>query len=257
MSRRRLLLAVMVAVLPWAVVAATVDAQPPPVKAPSLSASVSTCTTGLAAADRAAVFTGSMPAGRRGGSMAMRFDLYEREGQSGPFRRLAVPNFGVWERSERNVAGFLYDKRVELLQAPAAYRVTVRFRWYDAKGKVVRRATRTSPACVQSDLRADLGITRLTIGEPRADGTALYSATVRNAGATPVDGEFLVGLTLAGNAQPPRALAALDAGGSATLTFVAPACAPGTPVVATADVAKAVEEADERDNTARKTCPGA
>lgn len=252
MSRRRQLLAVIVAALPWVAAVTTVDAQTAP---PPLSVTASTCTTGLAAADRAAVFTGSMPAVGKGGSMAMRFDLYERDGESGPFRRLTVPNFGRWERSQRNVAGLVYDKRVEMLQAPAAYRVSVRFRWYDAKGRVVRRTRRTSILCRQPDLRPDLRVTRLAVGAGAPGAPTRYTVTLRNDGATAIAAPFVTGLSLGGVAQGVQRADALAAGGLLTLTFQAPRCAPGAAVVATADADDAVDEAEELNNTARESCP--
>ncbi len=255
MSRRRRILAVLVAALPWAVAVPGVGAQTPePPRAPLLAATLTTCTTGLDAADRVAVFTGTMPA-RKAASMAVRFDLYERSGAVGPFRRLTVPNFGEWERSQRNVAGFQYDKRVQALQAPAAYRVTVRFRWYDANGQVIRRATRTTPVCEQPDLRPDLRITRVAVGGTRADGTRLYTVTVRNVGATATTVAFTTALTAGPVVLPEQSIGILDAGGASTLAFVGRACAAGARVVATVDSRGSIDEAVETDDVARRTCP--
>ncbi|MCW3015284.1 MAG: hypothetical protein JWO02_2376, partial [Solirubrobacterales bacterium] len=219
------------------------------------AATVSTCTTGLTAADRVAVFTGSMPTVRDAVSMGMRFDLYERDGDIGPLRRLVVPNFGGWQRSVPDVAGFVYDKRVEMLQAPASYRVRVRFHWYDAKGKVIRRAERMSALCRQPDLRADLRVVRLVVGGGEAGGITTYTVTLRNAGATAATVPFATGLSIDGVAQPVQRVGPLAAGGLLTLTFEAPRCTPGGVVVATADIGKAVDEADETDNATRTSCP--
>jgi hypothetical protein len=228
---------------------------PPVVPArPPLAATVTTCTTGLDATDRTAVFTGSMPAIRRATSMAMRFELYERPDPDRPFTKVRLPSFGAWVRADPNVAGFVYDKRVQQLAAPSAYRVIVHFRWYDAHGRVVRRTQRTSTTCREPDLRPDLRVTRVLIGSARADGSALYTVSLRNAGASPVTAPFATALTVDGVVQPALSLPALDAGAASTLTFTAPACTAGAPVVVAVDATRAVDEADETDDIARRSC---
>lgn len=246
-----LALAVCAAPLP---AAAHAQAGPPPDR-PELAATVTQCTTGVLETDRSVDFTGSMPAVDKAVSMAMRFELYERPGDTGPYTRLKVPGFSTWNRSDRGVAGFVYDKRVERLAAPSAYRVEVRFRWLDARGKVVKTARRTSPACHEPDLRPDLRITRLLVGPPRADGSGLYTVTVANLGRTAVLAPFATSLTIAGAPVGAQTLTGLAAGGATTLTFSAPRCAPGADVVATADAGQAVDEAGEGDNTERTACP--
>lgn len=221
---------------------------------PPLTATVSSCATGLDAADRTAVFSGSMPTIRRAASMAMRFELYARKGETGPFARLRVPGFSSWVRSDPNVAGFVYDKRVQQLAAPSAYRVVVRFRWYDAHGRIVRRTQRTSSSCREPDLRPDLQIARLDVGPAGADGTAPYAVTVRNAGLSAVGAPFATALTVGGVLQPLLRLAALDAGASTTLTFSAPACIPGQTVGVAVDADGVVDEADEADDVLRRAC---
>jgi hypothetical protein len=252
MTLRRLLLAVMASALPW-VLSATTGAQTPAKAA--LAATVSTCTTGLVAADRVAVFTGSMPSVPEAVSMGMRFDLYGRDGDIGPLRRLVVPNFGTWERSVPDVAGFVYDKRVEMLQAPASYRVRVLFHWYDAKAKVIRRTERMSALCRQPDLRPDLRVARLVVVGGAAGQAATYIVRLRNSGATATTVPFATGLSIGGVVQPVQRVGPLAVGELLTVTFEAPRCTPGAVVVATADTGKAVDEADESDNTARKSCP--
>jgi hypothetical protein len=221
---------------------------------PPLAATVTSCTTGLDAADRTVVFSGSMPALRRATSMAMRFELYERPDGEDAFTRLRLPSFGAWVRSDPNVAGFVYDKHVQQLAAPSAYRVIVRFRWYDARGRIVRRTQRTSSVCREPDLRPDLRVSRVVIGAPRADGSALYTVAVRNTGASPILVPFATALVVDGILQPALSLPSLDAGATGTLIFTAPACTPGTPVAVAVDADRIVDEADESDDIARKPC---
>jgi len=252
MTRRRLLRIAAIVLVCFTVEVASAAAQTP-ARVP-LAATVSTCTTGLDAAERAVVFSGSMPAVRDAVRMAMRFDLYERDGTAGPFRRLAVTGFGGWERSQRNVAGFVYDKRVQMLQAPAAYRVTVRFRWYDAGGRIVRRSRRVSAPCRQPDLRPDLRVVSLRADPGQPGGQWTYTVTVRNHGDSQTSVPFLVGLSVGGAAQPPRRVTTLPAGAVLTLIFEGPACLPGSAIVATADTDAGIDEADEDDNATRVTC---
>lgn len=254
MSRRRLRLAVLAAVVlsGSALVPAAASAQRS-VKPPLLGVVLERCDTGLLAVERAAVFTASMPSVPKAVTMEMRFDLQERDGLLGPFRTLDVENFGRWERSEPNVAGFVYSKRVEALLAPSAYRVKVRFKWLDAGGATVKSARRTSVLCRQPDLRPDLRVMRVHVGTA-ADGGGIYRVTVRNAGETSVVTPFLVALG-GSAARQEQAVQALAAGATANLVFRGPPCVAGALVVARVDAARSVDEADERNNVARATCP--
>src|SRR5213595_3622390 len=96
-----------------------------------LKAKLSDCHSGLQPADRFAVFVGQMPALQGTRRMWMRFDLYQRTAATGVWQHVAVPKFGTWLKSLPGKPGFIYTKRVDELQAPAAYRAQVRFRWYD------------------------------------------------------------------------------------------------------------------------------
>ncbi len=252
----RLSLLFVAAALPWVSSLSPSAATAQTTRPPALGVDVTTCRTGLAKSERLAVFTASMPAIPKGVTMAMRFDLEERLGTSGRFVRLPAPNFGRWERSEPNVAGFAYTKRLQGLRAPAAYRVKVQFRWLDADGERVRTARRVSSVCGQPDERPDLQVSRLRIAEGD-DGVALYSVTVRNAGRSDVESPFLIGLGIAGVPQRAQEVGALSQGAKVTFVFRAPRCAAGAAVVARVDGGRAVDEADERNNTRRKTCPAA
>jgi hypothetical protein len=188
----------------------------------------------------------------------MRFDLYAEEpGQ--PERRLkGLATFGVWERSAPGVPGFVYDKRVDALAAPASYRVRVSFRWYDRKGVVVRKAERTSGACKQPDKRPDLQVVGIGFGPVPGDAALLrYAVTIRNTGRGPVVAPSTVGLQVGGAAQPSLTLPPLAAGAAATVVFTAPACAPGSTVQALADAARGIVEVVEDDDAAVRACPAA
>jgi hypothetical protein len=111
---------------------------------PPLQARLVSCTTGPTASARVAAFTASMPALARTARMWIRFDLLQRMPGEARFATVALPAWGRWERSQVGRAGFIYTKRVRALRAPGAYRARVRFRWYDARGGVQRRAQRVT-----------------------------------------------------------------------------------------------------------------
>src|SRR3954462_11219153 len=126
---------------------------------PPLRARLVTCATGPAAADRYAVFTGSMPAIPGAVRMEMRFDLLQRHSGTLGYARVPLPKWGQWERTERRgIAGFIFTKRVEQLAAPAVYRALVRFRWLDPAGHLLRSERRQSAVGRQLDPRPDLEV---------------------------------------------------------------------------------------------------
>ncbi|MCW2983139.1 MAG: hypothetical protein JWR63_709 [Conexibacter sp.] len=221
----------------------------------TLSAKLAACTTGADEAERAAVFTGSMPAASATKRMQMRFVLAQRTGAGpkGIYKKVVVPGWGVWEKSEPGRQGFVFTKRIEALAAPAAYRAVVTFRWYDAKGHAQRTATRTTPACEQPDPRPDLvfgGLDAVAL----ANDTAAYSVSVGNDGhsdAVP----FAVTVTVDGTTTDPVVLGPLAAGDRVSRTIAAPRCAPGSTITVTIDAANAVDESVESDDVVQRPCP--
>ena len=225
---------------------------------PPLFAKVTSCTTGFDPTDRAAVFTGSMPAIAGARRMWMRFDLYQRKAGTGAqgWRHVSLPKFGVWQKSHRGVPGFIYDKRVQGLTAPASYRAVVRFRWYSASGRLVRSRRRTTGVCKQPDPRPNLTVDRIGVGKADASGQAKYTVVVRNSGLGPDASPFGVVLTIDGVDQPGQTAGPLGAHEKTELTFTAPRCAPSGSVRVTLDPGGAVSEASEADNVATRPCPG-
>src|SRR5262245_49180943 len=104
-----------------AVVAAFPATAQPPVFTLPLQAQLPDCQAGAQATARFAVFVGQMPALQGTKRMWMRFALYERNA-GGAWRDLSVPKFGTWQKSLPGKPGFIYEKRVDQLQAPADYR---------------------------------------------------------------------------------------------------------------------------------------
>ncbi|MCW2966919.1 MAG: hypothetical protein JWM71_691 [Solirubrobacteraceae bacterium] len=215
---------------------------------PPLRANLVACETGTNAADRYAVFTGSMPSATGVASMQMRFDLAERTPGSA-WAGVSLPHWGVWEKTDKaGVPGFIFTKRVQQLAAPAAFRATIDYRWIDAKGKVLRTAHRLSPVCRQPDPRPDLHVKRVifsgkgptrvvVVNRGRGDATA-FGVTVTRAA-------FSVS----------KAVDALPAGAQRTLGFPIGRCTAGEPIQVTLDPAGAVDEADEADDSVTVSCP--
>jgi hypothetical protein len=241
------LTALCIALLGAVSAAAQAPVLPLPVKA-----KLTDCHTGLQPAERFAVFVGQMPALQGTRRMWMRFDLFERA-PGGRWQRVAVPKFGTWQKSLPGKPGFIYEKRVDQLQAPADYRAEVRFRWYDAHGKLQRTAHRRSRTCHEPDPRPDLAVGAVTATDA-GGGKLRYLIRVRNDGRSDV-GPFDTVLTVDGAAQPPATVAGLPAGGATRVPIAAPACAPGSRIQIALDPAGTIDEAHETNNAVSRACP--
>ena len=221
----------------------------------TLAAKVSDCTTGALDAERAAAFTASMPASSQTRRMQMRFLLTQRTGPGpkGVYKKLSVPGWGGWEKSDPGRQGFVFTKRIEALTAPAAYRAVVTFRWLDAKGHVLRTTSRTSAACEVADPRPDLvlgGVDAVATGR----SSAAYTVAVANEGhsdAVP----FAVTVTVDGVVSDPVIVGPIAAGDRLSGTLAAPRCAPGSTIAVTIDAADAVDEIAEGDDVVQRPCP--
>jgi hypothetical protein len=216
---------------------------------PSLAAKLVTCQTGTTAADRFAVFSGSMPAMRGARTLTMRFELLERQPGGQGFARVVLPHWGTWEKTSRQgVPGFIFTKRVEQLAAPAAFRARLTFRWLDGQGATLRTARRTSPICHQPDPRPDLHVAAV-----RFPAGGRPAVVVRNRGRSTA-GPFTVRMSRAGIAAT-RQVVALAAGDRQTLSFNLGRCTAGEPVTVSLDPADRIDEADEADNVVTVACP--
>ena len=225
-------------------------------QAPPLRAKLAACQSGPAATERTATFVGSMPAVAGTKRMWMRFDLFMRVAPSTDFAAVKAPKLGVWQKSApgRASSGFVFKQRVQGLTAPAWFRAQVHFRWYGRGGKLLRSATRTSAICKQPDQRPDLRAGALDAARGPLPDQATYMLDVRNDGHTAATG-FDVVLTVAGAEQPPQHVAGLAPAASATVTFVAPRCAPGSTLRLELDAEDAVEESSEADDFVERSCP--
>ena len=222
--------------------------------APALGVRIAGCQTGLEVEQRAADFTGSMPAITGSSVLGMRFELEQRRG--GAWRPVPVPGSARWERAEPGAAGFVFDKRVERLAEGVTYRMTVYFRWSASDGTVLKRATRRSGACRQPDLRPDLSVAGLST-EPLPNGRARYVVQVLNSGLSALLGTLRVGVIVDGLALAPHSFSGLGIGAIREVDFEGPACRPGGTIRAVADPEDSLEEPGEADNALVLRCSGA
>src|SRR3954453_3066793 len=169
---------------------------------PSPHARLVRCTTGATPAARTATFTARMSAAAGTVRMWMRFDLLQRMAGQAEFAPVRLPAWGVWERSERGRSAFIFTKRVRGLRAPGAYRARVHFRWYDARGRIQRRAQRITRRGRQPDPRPDLLAGALSIAPGPGPASVTYLLTIENSGRGAA-GPFDVVLSAGGMPQPP------------------------------------------------------
>lgn len=223
---------------------------------PSLAAAtLEQCVTAVDSAARAATFNGQMssvPGTRR---MAMQIVVQEQAPGDAAFHALAAAGPSAWRRSEAGVKIYKYVRQVTDLPAPGAFRATVQFRWIGERGRVIRRAVRRTPVCVQPDERPRLvvdGVFATTA--PRAPGRAAYRVVVRNGGRSPAVG-FQVGWSVGGAAQPPLSVASLEPGTHVVLEAQGPICTAGSQVEVALDPTRQVPEAAGGGQSDTLPCP--
>jgi hypothetical protein len=115
------------------------------------SATLEQCVTAVDQVERSATFAGEMQAIPGSARMAMRFEVEERVAGEEFFHRVVAPGLGVWRAADPKVKIYKYVKQVTNLSSPAEYRALVRFRWETAGARVIKRAERFTPRCVQPE----------------------------------------------------------------------------------------------------------
>ncbi len=120
------------------------------------SVGIEQCVTSTVQAERSATFIAQMTATQATQKMAMRIELQQRLQGESEFHNLAAPGFGVWRTSEPGVKIYKYVKQVTNLDAPAAYRVTVRFHWIDERGHLLKRDELHTPRCAEPALSGQI-----------------------------------------------------------------------------------------------------
>jgi hypothetical protein len=122
---------------------------PAPAPASAVTASVEQCTPAVDQSERSATFAAQMTALDGTQRMSMKIEVQERSPTDLAFHTVLAPGLGVWRQSETGVKIYKYVKQVTNLAAPALFRAQVRFRWFDDRGRVVKRAQRFTSTCVQ------------------------------------------------------------------------------------------------------------
>ena len=82
--------------------------------------------------------------------MEMRIEVLERAPREPAFRAVSAPGLGVWRTAAPGVKNYKYLKEVTNLSAPAYYRGAVRFRWLNAKGKLIKSLELRTDRCLQT-----------------------------------------------------------------------------------------------------------
>jgi hypothetical protein len=116
------------------------------------SATLEECTTSAQQAERAATFSGEMSSIPGATKMEMRIDVLERVPTEPAFHTVTAAGLGVWRVAAQGVKNYRYLKQVTNLAAPAYYRGAVRFRWLNAKGKLVKSTELRTARCLQTVL---------------------------------------------------------------------------------------------------------
>jgi hypothetical protein len=117
---------------------------------PTAVATLEQCVTSADQSERSASFSGEMATIAGAVRLEMRIEVLERMPQELVFRAVSSPGLGVWRSAAPGVKSYKYLKEVTNLSAPASYRAAVRFRWLNAKGKVIRSAELRTTRCIQT-----------------------------------------------------------------------------------------------------------
>ena len=119
-----------------------------------------------------------------------------------------------------------------------------------AHGRVIRRAQRTSGACVQDGKLPNLVLASVRSTRGSVEGTAIYTVAVGNVGAGNADA-LTVSLIADGAHIDTRTIDGLKAGEFTTVRFSGPYCRRLRAVV---DRSQTVPETLEDDNELRARC---
>jgi hypothetical protein len=216
--------------------------------APAQAAPAKVELTACVPRERAAEFEARMGKVQDAAKLRMRFTLQARKPGKKAFHRVAAPGFSSWTTADPGTSRYVFTRRVQGLIGPARYRAMVRFKWIDARGKVVLTARRFSKACRQPDHRPNLKVKALS-----HEGRHRYVALVVNNGRTAV-GPFDLQVALGATLLDPVVVDGLEPGEQTLVTVRGPRCGAGTKLTATADPLDLVDERNETDNVFSATC---
>lgn len=176
--------------------------------------------------------------------MRLRYTLEARK-PGRRWRRVAWPELSGWRSSD--ATRFTSERNVGELTGPSHYRALVRFRWLDADGRTIARATRRSRACWQPDHRPNLKPRELLL-----ERRGRYLVLVANRGRSE-SGAFDVSVP----GLDPIVVPSLEPGEERWIEASGPECEPGARVTAVVDPLDLVDERNELDNALSARCPSA
>jgi hypothetical protein len=211
---------------------------------------VDECRTGKVPELRLATFDGRMRAGKNVSRMAMRFQLLEQTPGAASPHGVSAPELSPWRKSRPGVKDFSYAQTVKGLSSGVTYSVAVSFRWYDERGRIVRREERQSGTCVQDGALPNLVLGAVRFAPGSTEKTAVYTVSVGNTGQGDAK-SVPVSLIADGAHIDTRTIDLLKAGEFTTVKFSGPHCAKLRAVV---DREKVVPETVEEDNELRARC---
>jgi hypothetical protein len=219
------------------------------------AATLEQCLTAVDPTARSATFNGQMSAVAGTRRMAMQMTVEQQDPGEVAFHTLSAASSGGWRRSEAGVKIYKYVRQVTDLPAPGAFRAIVQFRWLGEKGRVIKRAIRRTPVCVQPDERAKLVVAQVqALPVPGAAGLAKYQVLVRNEGRAAA-GPFAVALNIDGVTQPSLDVASLDPAAKTLLQAQAPRCAAGSTIEVVLDPQHQIAEAAGGGESETLPCP--
>jgi hypothetical protein len=143
------------------------------------TATVEQCLVAPMQSERSATFVGEMSAIPGSARMEISIGLLERVAGEGPYRLVSAPGLGGWRGSAAGVKTYTYIKQVTDLAAPAFYRGAVRFRWLNAKGRVLKAEEIRTPRCEQPG--------------PESSGTGTSTAGITTTSTTAGSDELVPG----------------------------------------------------------------
>lgn len=219
------------------------------------SATLEQCLTAVDPTARSATFNGQMSAVPGTRLMAMQILVEEQAAGEAAFHTLSAAGSGGWRRSEAGVKIYKYVRQFTDLPAPAAFRAVVEFRWLGEKGRVIKRAARRTPVCVQPDERPKLVVAQVRVlPSSGAAQLANYQITVRNEGRSAA-GSFAVALNINGATQPLLDVASLDPAAKSLLQAQAPRCTAGSTIEVVLDPQHQIAEAAGGGESDTLPCP--
>jgi CARDB len=197
-------------------------------------------------------------------SLAVRFTLLEKApgGVATPVRD---GDLGHWTTPTDATLGRLpadvwkLRKTVYNVDAPAAYRFRVTFRWTGASGRVLSRTTLRSGSCPVRELRPDVLVQSVAVhANGLAPGNDRYVALLANRGRT-ASGRFEVEFLPAAAGGPAQTIkvTSLRPRTRTRVRFIGRACDPAAPPAVIADPTHAVDDFDRSNNTFTVSCPSA